>query len=256
MSIVTGYKDASGRDLGLLFFPGANTKNTGYKMLESGLYVDIGTKFATGTSGITTGYKDPSGNDLGTLFAANWTVISDGTSLTGWANTGVVVSNSFGNPLPSFNTNVTTDVMKYCYINLISGNFIPSGTSNLRGYEISFDAYSSRLVDLYFGCSNTGLGQMLRVGAIAGFTSGFASTTTWTAWATPAAGGPVLSTNAWHTLVITINSSGTASYTYNGTAAAQTFANITNGTYIGVQGDGNSANQSNSYIDNIKIRKL
>lgn len=255
MSIVTGYKDASGRDLGLLFLPGTNTQTTGYKMIEGGSYVDIGTKFATGTTGITTGYKNPSGTDLGTLFAANWTTISDGSSLTGWTNTGVVIASGIGNPAPSFNANVTTDVMRYCYIDLASNNFIPSVSTNLRGYQISFDVRSSRLMDFYFGCNSAGLGKMLRVGALAGFTSGFANTTTWTSWGSPAAGGPTLTTNAWNTLVITINSSGTASYTYNGISAVQTIT-VTDGTFIGFQGDGNSANQSNSYLDNIIIRPI
>jgi len=78
MSIVTGYKtiiNSVSRDLGYCFLPGNSGITTGFKMLDGGSYVDIGTKFAagttTGTTTITTGYKRPTdGKDLGELFAS------------------------------------------------------------------------------------------------------------------------------------------------------------------------------------------
>lgn len=68
MSIVTGYKNSAGTDLGSLFLPGTNTQTTGYKNSAN---VDIGTLFISGDSGLTTGYKRTSDNkDLGALFAS------------------------------------------------------------------------------------------------------------------------------------------------------------------------------------------
>jgi len=54
MSIITGYTNVLGND--------------------------IGTLFASGNSGITTGYKNVLGNDIGTLFAKK-SVVLNGSSL-------------------------------------------------------------------------------------------------------------------------------------------------------------------------------
>ena len=96
---------------------------------------------------------------------------------------------------------------------------------------------------------------MFRLETRSGFSSGFASTNSWTSVNGPV-GGPTLTKNTWYSIKITINATGTAKYTYNNispnvsaTSSSCTIINGTLNTYIGIIGDGIDG----GYIDNIKI---
>jgi hypothetical protein len=183
-------------------------------------------------------------------FTPTYVFLSDGSSLSGWTNSGITVSSGVGNPAPSF---AGTGSSQYAYIN-------PASLSSLVGYIILVDMYATGanpLVDLYFGCNSSGAGQMFRIDArpFPAHGNGFASTTFWTgvgAWSTPPSNNYTLSANTWYTIKIVINSTATngMSWYYNDILGGTgTFVN--NGGYIAMQADGGSG----GYWDNIKIYK-
>jgi len=182
-------------------------------------------------------------------FIPTYIFLSDGSSLSGWTNSGITVSSGVGNPAPSFLS--TGGDTGYAYIN-------PGGLSSLVGYTILADMYvtgATPLVDLYFGCNSSGAGQMFRIDArpFPAQGNGFASTTFWTgvgAWSTPPSNNYTLSANTWYTIKIVINSTATngMSWYYNDILGGTgTFVN--NGGYIAMQGDGGTG----GYWDNIAI---
>lgn len=169
------------------------------------------------------------------------------SSLEGWTNPsqGITTSISIGNPPPSIKA---TTPYEYAYINAADKI---SGLTTLKGRTLQFDIYanSNSLINFYFACNNIGAGQMFRLETRAlgaGYHSGFASTTSWTSWTSPAS-GPVATGNTWYTITITISSAGVATFNWSGTNYSYTITD--NGTYIGIQADG----ASGGYVDNIFI---
>lgn len=140
---------------------------------------------------------------------------------------------------------------KHCYIDLKT--FIPSLTT-LKGCTIYFDLYTNSLVNFYFGCNSSGAGQMFRLETRPGNGTGFATTTNWTVRTAPQ-GTFVLTASTWYNFVITISTTGVASYTYKLNSATNFSSGsgtitIGNNTHIGVQGDGLGPL---SYIDNLNV---
>jgi len=169
---------------------------------------------------------------------------SDGSTLSGWTNSGITVSSGVGNPAPSF---AGIGGALYAYIN-------PASLSSFVGYTILVDMYATGatpLVDLYFGCNSSGAGQMFRIDARGDGThyTGFATTTGWVTWTAPST-GIYLSVNTWYTIKIVITSTamnGMSWYYNNVLGGTGTF--VDNGGYIAMQGDGGTG----GYWDNIAI---
>jgi len=179
-------------------------------------------------------------------FTPTYIFLSNGSSLSGWTNSGITISSGFGNPAPSF---AGTGSSQYAYIN-------PASLSSLVGYIILVDMYATGatpLIDFFFGCNSIGAGQMFRLEARGGTNGGFTTTTTWTSWGTPLSGTYALSANTWYTIKIVITSTATNGmswYFNNVLGGTGTF--VDSGGYIGLQADGGSG----GYWDNIKIYKI
>lgn len=61
---------------------------------------------------------------------------------------------------------------------------------------------STILGDIFFGCNNTGAGQMFRLDTRGGGSySGFATTNSWTAWSAPSSGF-LADPNTWYTITL------------------------------------------------------
>jgi len=168
---------------------------------------------------------------------------SDGSSLTGWTNSGVVVDSTQGNPTSSLKAVGGT----YAYRDL--GQSFLGKTITLDMYILNSGA-TFPLCNFYFGCNSTGQGNLLRLEGRSGSASGFATTTSWTSWNAPAT-GTNYTVLTWYTIVISINSSSQASWSING-SPVQTNVSVTlSGNYFGVHGDGVSVH--GGLFDNITI---
>lgn len=182
-------------------------------------------------------YNAPAGGEGGggiVLFS------SDGSSLTGFTNNNLSITNTVGNPSPSFQA-VSGD--NYAYYNL--------GSSFLNT-TIIFDVNVGRICDFPFACNSSGSGQFIRLDARgAGNRSGFAATASWTSWSGPSTGSPV-SPSVWYNIKIVISSSGVASWYLNNVLQSQTYTIANNGTYFGMQADKGGGT---SYFDNIVITR-
>lgn len=179
-----------------------------------------------------------------------WSGGSAGSDFNNWTNSGCTVSQTVGNPAPS----ISSINGNYCYINLTT--FIP-GITTVKGRTITVNINttitSGGVCDFFFGCNISGAGQMVRINTLvpAGEYSGLASTTSWTTRPVPSTAGPAVLPNIWYSVVITINASGLASYTWNGSATGTTTMTIANnGTYIGIA---SRASSNQCWVDNISI---
>jgi hypothetical protein len=167
---------------------------------------------------------------------------SDGSSLTGWTNSGITIDSSIGNPINSFKS---TGSSQYAYIN-------PGSITSFVGKTIQVDMRATAgtaLVGIYFGCNVSGAGQIFRLDC-RGSGSGFAACSSWTSWSAPGGAGYTAAT--WYTVKIQINSTATngMSYYINGTLVG-TGTFVDNGPYFGLQGDGGSGgNWDNIYVYN------
>ena len=177
-------------------------------------------------------------------FSPTYIFSSDGSSLSGWTNSGITISSSIGNPAPSFSG--AGGATKYAYIN-------PASLSSLVGYTIFIDMYvtgATPMINLYFGCNSSGAGQMFRLDARVGQGSGFIPTTVWATWGGPSTVVSGFTTNTWYKIKIVINSTATngMSWYYNGVLGT-TGTFVDNGGYIAVHGD----NGTGGNWDNIAI---
>ena len=109
---------------------------------------------------------------------------------------------------------------------------------------IVFDAYGAgtnvSILNMFFGCNSSGAGQMLRIDFRNGtYSSGFASTTSWTAWSAPT-GTIYNASTTWYTIKMQITSAGVATWYCNGVLQSGTGQSITmtnNGNYMAFSGD-------------------
>ena len=109
---------------------------------------------------------------------------------------------------------------------------------------IVFDAYGAgtnvSILNMFFGCNSSGAGQILRIDFRNGtYSSGFASTTSWTAWSGPT-GTIYKASNTWYTIKMQITSAGVATWYCNGVLQSGTGQSITmtnNGNYMAFSGD-------------------
>ena len=108
---------------------------------------------------------------LGTIVYSN-----TGNNLTSWTNNGSSISATIGNPSPS----IYAPVNKYCYYKYL-GNTLINKT-------ISFDVIHKQSYQFFFGCNSSGTGYMFRLETRSGFSSGFASTNSWTSVNGPVGG--------------------------------------------------------------------
>lgn len=143
--------------------------------------------------------------------------------------------------------------ISYGYLNVASVN---SDFTSFYNCQIIVDLRAIDLVDFYFGCNSTGSGNMFRLearNAAFNYKLGFAATGSWTNWNDPTTGSPSVTAYTWYTIIITINSSGVATYTYNGIAGTGSIQVNAANTYIGLQGD---AGGGGGYLCNLSIRYL
>ncbi|MGO8963527.1 MAG: DUF5047 domain-containing protein [Mycobacterium sp.] len=96
--------------------------------------------------------------------------------------------------------------------------------------------YAGSLNDFFFCCNSSGAGQLIRNEDRGGDSPGFASSFSWTSWATPT-GYSALSANAWHHFEIDISGL-TATLHIDGTSYGTLTVASWSGTYIGLQADG------------------
>lgn len=185
--------------------------------------------------------REQCGFSLNDNWPSNLVLSLDGSSLTGFTNTGVTIdSSSIGNPLPSFS--VTGSQRAYRDV----------GTS-LLGKVITFDVYlpngTTSLANFYFACNSAGAGDMLRLDTRTSTKSGFATTVSWTSWNAPTV-GPILSKDVWLKIRIEIGLDGLATAYADSTLLQSGYAIQNLGSFIAIHGDG--ANTAVRF-DNIKI---
>jgi len=165
---------------------------------------------------------------------------SDGSSLTGWTNSGAAVITSNGNPQPS--------------LEATGGNYAYRNIALAPNEIIEYDNYvipgSVDLCNLYFLTDSSGSGQMFRLEARSGNSPGFASTSSWTSWNAPS-GYTAISSGVWHNVKLVLTSNTAYGYIDGTSYGSYSFSN--NGGYIAVHGDGGSVTGGD--FDNIKVRK-
>ncbi len=163
----------------------------------------------------------------------------NGTTLAGWTVSGVSVDPGIGTPAPAF---------------AAPGSNAYAWRDDHTVFSVyTLEMNSSALGDFYFGCDDTGAGQMFRLDTRGGTNlAGFATTNSWTSWNAPAAGFAA-PPNTWVQVVLTVSAgSVTADCTWSGGSASvgpYTLANTT-GTAYGMQGDGGGGT---TYFDNLSL---
>ncbi|MHB8362556.1 MAG: DUF2341 domain-containing protein [Patescibacteria group bacterium] len=176
-----------------------------------------------------------------------------GNSLSNWTTVGSSGQNTTtGNPAPSY------------YASSSNGDYMYNNVGLIPGEVLTFNINSSGLGDFFFLTNSSGLGQMYRsdTRGIGSDYSGFATTSSWTAWSAPGSG--FFSTvNTWYKFQIVVTSSTSASLYYksttgdspsiNGTLVG-TYAITNDGGYIGLVGDALGSSYT-TYIDNIITRQ-
>ena len=173
----------------------------------------------------------------------------DGSTLTGWTNSGVTIASTFGNPSPSFSVNGVS----YATYNVTQ-------IASFNSTRIFCDVYISStgslaLTNLFFGCNSTGAGFYARFDARGGVNNPFIYTTnSWTSWnAPPSTSTHTITTNTWYTFVIKIDSSGNINlYDSTGLLYYTYYAATFSGTYLAVNGQTAGVV---SWFDNIKVTK-
>ena len=173
-------------------------------------------------------------------YAPVW--VSDGSSLTGWTVSGATVDATLGDPAPSFKATGG----KYAYIAPVVGLIGKSITARVRVIPGTV-----ALCDLFFGCNASGAGRMLRLEARSGNPSGIATTTSWTAWGTPAATGVVVPAGQWLSIRIDIKAGPVADWYLDGVLKQSNVSIAVNGDYIAISGDGGTVTGGN--FDNLQI---
>lgn len=193
---------------------------------------------------VTGGFKLTSPMIVGEVVSVPYIFQSDGSSLTGWTVNGATVDNVIGNPVSS----LKAAGGQYAYIDL--------GTS-FTSKKIKFDVYiiqgSVSLCNFYFGVSSAGAGPMLRLEGRPETPSGFTTASSWSSWSFPSS-GTYYSTNTWHAIEITINSSSQASWSINGTPVDTNVSVSLLGNYFAIHGDAGVVSGGN--YDNITIEDL
>jgi len=165
------------------------------------------------------------------------------SSLTNWTNSNCAISNTvfYTGSNPTYQ--LPTGYGNYCYINT---------NVSILGSTITFNVNTGSLCDVLFGCNSSGLGQYFRIGG-SGWDWGFSNSTTWSNISSPAVsptGIRPIAINTWCTVVITITTTGLATFTVNGVTNAASYTITNNGTYFGLQADGATGS---SYFYNIMI---
>ena len=177
------------------------------------------------------------------MYNKNILFSNNGTSLTGWTNSGGFSVGTVGSQT------CLTSSTSNAYI------YISTGISSFKGRTIKFNAYiTGGCPDFFFGCNSSGAGQFFRMETRSAVAEGFSSTTSWTSWANVNPANPAYSwtLNQWLNITISITSGGVANFSVNGVAASSSY-NYTisdNGSYIGIQVDGAGGSIS---INNIVI---
>jgi hypothetical protein len=168
----------------------------------------------------------------------------DGTSLDGWTNNGATIDGTEGDSAPSFYLSPG----QYAWANLD----MPEGVTGLIGYTISFSAKvtSGGLMDFFFACDETGLGNNLRIEGRNNKDSGIGVANSWTSWGVPSGMGAIAD-GAWHTYQIVVGD-GTVDVYMDGSIALEGVAITNNGNCIGLIGDGGSYA---GWFDNITIEE-
>jgi hypothetical protein len=172
--------------------------------------------------------------NLGTLLFS-----SDGSSLSGWTVTGATVDSVNGQPAPS----LKAAGGQYAYNQW-------GGTLMRIEFDVQVLTGTTPLCNFYFGCNASGAGQMLRLETRSGFSSGFASTSSWTSWGGPAATGVRLTAGQWYRVKITRSGSSRAWY-LNDTLIQSDTSYVNNGDYFAIHGD--TASVAGGLFDNIRI---
>ncbi|MHC1707864.1 MAG: DUF2341 domain-containing protein [Bacteroidales bacterium] len=178
----------------------------------------------------------------------------DGSTTSGWTTSGTVgSSNVQGNPVNSLRAAGS------------SGSYLTRNTGIGPNTFTFFNVFTvtGNLGNFFFQCNASGSGQMYRLDSRGNPNfSGFATTTTWTAWTAPG-GTQASSANTWYRFGIAINASGTSSTLYynSGTSTNPvpgtvlgTYTSTNSGTYIGLVGDA-AGGSLYTYWDNIITRK-
>lgn len=161
----------------------------------------------------------------------------DTTTLTAWTSNGGWTASTGTTPLY---LSCTSDANKY-YI------YTNTGYTSLKGYNINFQVYLTvtsllgACPEFAFSCNYTGSGNMLRFeqrSAQGGAANCF---TTFTAWKTA---GVIFTgnynnwtQNTWLNVVVSISTSGIATFSVNGIPSGITYTIVDNGGYIGFNPD-------------------
>jgi|GEM_PF-4593451 len=187
-------------------------------------------------------YYDARNTDAPDASNANATFdfFSDGSSLDGWVNNGAIVDSAVGCPAPSLKASGG----KYAYKNV---GLDPNRVLEFDGYIIPG---TTPLCNLYFLVDSSGAGQMFRLEGRSAYSSGFASTTSWTSWSAPSGYGAV-SIGVFHKVKIVIKATTAYGYIDDAFLGQYTFAN--NGGYIAIHGDAGIV--TGGEYDNIRVRK-
>lgn len=166
----------------------------------------------------------------------------DGSSLTGWTNSGVTVNAVTGNAAPSLYVNIS----QVAYI-------APTTITSFANTTITFDVNitsAASLCNLFFAANSGGMGTMLRLEGRTGTPSGFMTSTTWNFWEAGPSGGPTLAASTWYNVKIQITPAGAATWYLNGALQSSTASVRLLGNYIGIHGDGAG---TGAYFDNIIV---
>ena len=239
-------------------FTGTNTITQAYTLMASSTTYTftcfpvnaLNYQSSTSTSNnVTTSASGPS-----------YTLITDGSSTTGWTNVygTVAINNSIGNPTPSIQGGSCM-----FYTDIKSRTPFTSIT-NLWGRTIKFDVYCAvnGLANFWLGCSSTGAGgACFRIESRTPYFSGFNKNRyTVAPWSSgnfngslwDATTGPYFSNSNWRTVVITVTAAGACTYTVNGvnygSQAWQLGAGTSGNTFLAFEPE-----VSTCYFDNMYI---
>ncbi len=104
--------------------------------------------------------------------------------------------------------------------------------------RIQLQMQASVLGDLFFGCDATGAGMMFRIDTRPSSPTGFAATSSWTAWNSPVS-GPTAVANRWYDVTVDLGTTeARATVVGPSSHSVITTAYTAQGSAIGLQGDG------------------
>jgi hypothetical protein len=173
----------------------------------------------------------------------NYVLYSNCSSLTGWVGNATVDTGNAYEGGSSFRAN-PTPAIQMASLNVGITTFVDT-TILLRMRVINS---TGGLANFFFGCNAAGGGTFVRLDTRSATPSGFANSQSWGSWNAPAA-GPVVATNTWYNVAVSINTASVASFYLNGNFQGSAVANI-RGPYVAVHSDGGTTGAN---YDNIRI---